>query len=181
MNYRKIADGFSLALSDIGDHLRSVKATAKIADTAEMRRLVVELYVEVFELLCRAMSWFVSRKMRFKAALRKNFYDNTVKKLEDRIQKTVRLIRDEAELKTQGYIQEIHETITTNPELLDRLRPVGNWNRRDDTAEIYEKLNKMQEQLGYLSASALGSVEQRQTYRETNYHQHTIEIHNNNL
>ncbi|KAH6684957.1 hypothetical protein F5X68DRAFT_276978 [Plectosphaerella plurivora] len=142
VHHKTTAEGFAEALSDVSDCLRSVEKSTQIADSEDMRKLVVDLYIEVFGLLCHSLQWFMKKRKRWSSALK---LDTTVPMFQKKIEKIVLRINNE---KIQVA--------------LDQLRLVGNQNRRDETAEIHDKLDKMGEQLGHLAARTLNSVEQRQ-------------------
>ncbi|RGP61610.1 hypothetical protein FSPOR_9936 [Fusarium sporotrichioides] len=147
VNYKKVAEGFSEALSDISDHLRSVKKISKGSDSHDMRQHVIKLYCEVFELLCHALTWFTSKRKRLGAAFKKNFYDDTVVNLLSRIEKTVTAIDREANYISHGQVREIYERVL-DTKLEDRLRSVGIQNRRDGEAAIEGKLGMVREVVG---------------------------------
>ncbi|KAF0635513.1 hypothetical protein FPSE5266_01982 [Fusarium pseudograminearum] len=144
VNYKKVAEGFSEALSDVSDHLRSVKKISKGADSHDMRLHVIKLYCEVFELLCHALTWFTSKRKRIGAAFKKNFYDDTVVSLLNRIQKIVTAIDREANYISHGQVREIYERVL-DTKLEDRLRSVGIQSRRDGEAAIEGKLGMVRE------------------------------------
>ncbi|KAM6512108.1 hypothetical protein FSOLCH5_009826 [Fusarium solani] len=165
----KIAEGFSQAISDVSDHLRSIKKTAQIADSPDMRRLVIRLYTEVFELLCNGLLWFTSKRKRFGAAFNKNFYDDTVADLVTKIEKTVAAIDREARNISDNPLQEIHQVVVEGGlQVVDWLRPLGNQNRRDDTQAIQAKfdvmMERMSEELGFQSVQTLEVVEEHHAY-----------------
>ncbi|QPC76903.1 hypothetical protein HYE68_007655 [Fusarium pseudograminearum] len=143
----KVAEGFSEALSDVSDHLRSVKKISKGSDSHDMRLHVIKLYCEVFELLCHALTWFTSKRKRIGAAFKKNFYDDTVVSLLNRIQKTVTAIDREANYISHGQVREIYERVL-DTKLEDRLRSVGIQSRRDGEASIEGKLGMVREAVG---------------------------------
>ncbi|WXC56856.1 hypothetical protein SNK03_002787 [Fusarium graminearum] len=147
MNYKKVAEGFSEALSDVSDHLRSVKKISKGADSHDMCLHVIKLYCEVFELLCHALTWFTSKRKRIGAAFKKNFYDDTVVGLLNRIQKTVAAIDREANYISHGQVREIYERVL-DTKIEDRLRSVGIQSRRDGEAAIEGKLGRAREAVG---------------------------------
>ncbi|KAM0231911.1 hypothetical protein ACHAPO_008209 [Fusarium lateritium] len=147
VNYKKVAEGFSEALSDISDHLRSVKKISKGSDSHDMRQHVIKLYCEVFELLCHALTWFTSKRKRIGAAFKKNFYDDTVVSLLNRIEKTVTAIDREANYISHGQVREIYERVL-DTRLEDRLRSVGIQNRRDGEAAVERKLVMVKEAVG---------------------------------
>ena len=160
MNHKKIADGFSLALAEMSSDLRYVMKKFKIADSPEMRELVVELYVKVFKFLCHSMSYFKSRRNRLTAAFNKNFYDDTVKKMVYGVQRTVLEIDREANTASGTQIKEILG-IVRNTAI--ELGVAGNESRTDDKKTTANKLNNIGEgltKLGNISAKYLVSVEE---------------------
>lgn len=163
MNYKKVAEGFSEALSDVSDHLRSVKKISKGADSHDMRLHVIKLYCEVFELLCHALTWFTSKRKRIGAAFKKNFYDDTVVGLLNRIQKTVAAIDREANYISHGQVREIYERVL-DTKIEDRLRSVGIQSRRDGEAAIEGKLGRAREVVG-CSDDAKNLLEVEETIR----------------
>lgn len=176
VNHKRIAEGFAMVLSEVSDQLRSVEKIVEISDSNDMRRLVVELYLEVFELLCHTLSWFMSKRKRFSAALKMNFFDETVVKLLSKIEKTARTIDREAKHAAESRIRDIHEVVVGDgAHNVNLLRSVGNQSRRDDQARIHDKLDKMEEQLqrlqqlGYISARTLGAVESQQAYGQPSF------------
>ncbi|KAG8676531.1 hypothetical protein FPOAC1_002536 [Fusarium poae] len=144
VNYKRVAEGFSEALSDISDHLRSVRKISKGSDSYDMRQHVIKLYCEVFELLCHALAWFTSKRKRIGAAFKKNFYDDTVVNLLNRIEKTVAAIDREANYISHSQVREIYERVLDDKSE-DRLRSVGIQNRRDGEAAVERKLVMMRE------------------------------------
>ncbi|KAL6407016.1 hypothetical protein AUP68_09837 [Ilyonectria robusta] len=156
-NYKKIAEGFSMALIDISSDLHFVTKSVEIADSQEMRRLVVELYVGVFKLLCHTMDWFKRKKNRFLSALNKNFYDETVQGLVRGIQKTVQRVRDESQFIANGRVERIEGMVSHALSL----RMVGSESRNDDIETTQRKLAFAKESLGYSSVRTLVSVEEQ--------------------
>lgn len=80
---------------------------AELADSIDMRKLVVKLYVQVFGFLCHSMRYFIKWKTRFLASLSANFYDDKVKKMVDDMQRTVKRIRDEATLAAETRLRDL--------------------------------------------------------------------------
>lgn len=178
VNHKKIAEGFSQAISDVSDHLRSIKKTARIADSPDMRGLVIKLYTEVFELLCNGLLWFTSKRKRFGAAFNKNFYDDTVAGLVTKIERTVEAIDREARNISDNRLQEIHQVVVEGGlQVVDRLRPLGNQNRRDDTQAIQAKfdvmIERMREELGFQSVQTLEFVEEHHAYGWSSWRSYT--------
>ncbi|KAJ4247112.1 hypothetical protein NW762_013250 [Fusarium torreyae] len=154
VNYRKVAEGFSEALSDVSDHLRSVKKIFKGTDSPDMRHHVIKLYCEIFELLCHALTWFTSKRKRIGAAFKKNFHDDTVVSLLNKIEKTITAIDREANYIAHGQVREIYEMVL-DPRLEDRLRSVGVQSRRDGEAAVEGKLDRMKDAIGFQSTQSL--------------------------
>ncbi|KAH7131326.1 hypothetical protein EDB81DRAFT_808374 [Dactylonectria macrodidyma] len=162
-NYKKIAEGFSMALVDISSDLHFVTKNAEIADSLEMRKLVVELYVGVFKLLCHTLEWFKRKKNRFFSALNKNFYDDTVDSLVHGIRRTVQKVRDEAQYIANGRVERIegmvHHALS--------LRAVASESRNDDVETTQKRLENAKQSLGYSSVRTLVSVEEQQALNRT--------------
>lgn len=146
-----------MALIDISSDLHFVTKSVEIADSQEMRRLVVELYVGVFKLLCHTMDWFKRKKNRFLSALNKNFYDETVQGLVRGIQKTVQRVRDESQFIANGRVERIEGMVSHALSL----RMVGSESRNDDIETTQRKLAFAKESLGYSSVRTLVSVEEQ--------------------
>lgn len=161
VNYRKIADGFSLALVETCSDLHFVNKTVSISDSHEMRRLVVELYVGVFKLLCHAMDWFKRGKKRFFTSFNSSFHNDTVEALVRSIQKTVQRVKDEAQHIAHGRVERIEGMLVDH---ILRLRSVGIDSRNDSLETIGQKLGNAREVLGHSSARTLGSVENQHMY-----------------
>lgn len=119
-----------------------------------MRQHVIKLYCEVFELLCHALTWFTSKRKRIGAAFKKNFYDDTVVSLLNRIEKTVTAIDREANYISHGQVREIYERVL-DTKLEDRLRSVGIQSRRDGEAAVGEKLGKVRDAISYPDTTAM--------------------------
>ncbi|VBB73793.1 Putative protein of unknown function [Podospora comata] len=140
VNYQKIAEGFSLALVEMSENLRFVQKKTQVANTNEMQRLVVALYVQVFKFLCHAMSFFHKRHKRFLASFNKGFYDKTVKAMVDGIQKTIGDIRNEAQHTTELRIEHMHQKMNDMEPLLVRLQQLGVQTHADTEQQVNVKL-----------------------------------------
>lgn len=143
---------------DISHDLRLVKKKTEIFDNSDIRRLLVDLYCEVFRFLCHALTWYTRTRGRLKAALNKSFYDSTVKGMVESIQKTVSRIREEATLITESRIEGIEQNVNR---LLD-LKIAGNENRHKDAEMMqqqFEKLGLAFSSLGSKSVQTLGAIE----------------------
>ncbi|KAK4660734.1 hypothetical protein QC762_0022010 [Podospora pseudocomata] len=140
VNYQKIAEGFSLALVEMSENLRFVQKKTKVANTREMQRLVVALYVQVFKFLCHAMSFFHKRHKRFLASFNKGFYDKTVKAMVDGIQKTIGDIRNEAQHTTELRIEYMHQRFNDMEPVLVTLQRLGIQAHADSQQQVNAKL-----------------------------------------
>ncbi|CAP67138.1 uncharacterized protein PODANS_1_21530 [Podospora anserina S mat+] len=136
VNYQKIAEGFSLALVEMSENLRFVQKKTQVANTNEMQRLVVALYVQMFKFLCHAMSFFHKRHKRFLASFNKGFYDKTVKAMVDGIQKTIGDIRNEAQHTTELRIEHMHQKMNDMEPLLVRLQQLGVQTHADTEQQV---------------------------------------------
>ncbi|KUI62526.1 hypothetical protein VP1G_09644 [Cytospora mali] len=146
-----------------------VKRKTEIFDSAEMRRLLVDLYVQIFGFLCYAMSWYTSKRKRARASLNKNFYDKTFKPTVDKIQQTVKGIRDEAKHITEIRIGEMYDGVKRLEDQMLALRNTGNMNRHDDTQQILRRLDDIGgafDALGSSSVKALVAVENHVAYSQ---------------
>ncbi|KAI0376344.1 hypothetical protein F5Y04DRAFT_292774 [Hypomontagnella monticulosa] len=157
VNHSHIADGFSLALVEMSSNLRIAKRKREIGDGPEMRRLVAELCVQIFKLLCHAMRYFMSRIHRITSALNRNFYNKIVRTLVDGIQATTQKILREAGHASQLRIYDINRT-------LGSLQVTGNGNRNDNDKRIHDKLNQMALDLGRHTIRHLNAVEEHHTH-----------------
>ncbi|RDH36294.1 hypothetical protein BDQ94DRAFT_167912 [Aspergillus welwitschiae] len=83
-NYKRIAEGFFSALVDLSSDVRLVQKKTDIWDSPDMRTLVVDYYVMVFEFLCNAMSWFSRPRHRYRTILDRSSYDHEVRDLRSR-------------------------------------------------------------------------------------------------
>ncbi len=139
----------------MSDDLRLIRKHAKISDTLETRRLVVELYAKVFEFLCYTMSWYSSATKRFRGSLSKNFYNNEVASRVNAIQAVIKRFMAEADFIEKLRIRNVHESIR-------ELTPIGNESRADDLKAIREKMNRMHDilEFGIVSGQYLRVVEQ---------------------
>ncbi|KAK4678829.1 hypothetical protein QC764_0059260 [Podospora pseudoanserina] len=160
LNYQKIAEGFSLALVEMSANLRYVEKKTHIANTAEMQRLVVELYVKIFKFLCHAMSFFHKRRKRFFASFDKTFYDRSVQAMVDDIQKTIKRIKDEAQHTSELRIEEINSKV----DWLVRLQELGTHSHGNSQQEIDDKNATAAigfKRLGETAVRHLGLVEEQ--------------------
>lgn len=164
-NYQKIADGFSNALHDISYGLDLIRRELQDFDSPIIRRLLVDLYVKFFKFLSYALSFFCSRKERFKASVNKNFYDKHVYELVQDVLKTTHRIHDETRHITQGRIRIVDKKLDLVMAAMD--------NRNGDAESVNRKLTEMADalqsqlpSLGFQFAGTLGAVEQQSIYQK---------------
>ncbi|KAM0253304.1 hypothetical protein ACHAQJ_007358 [Trichoderma viride] len=110
VNHKKVAEKFSEALKDITEDLGTVHKSVGISNSSQMKLLVVDLYVAVFNFLCAAMDWYESRLNRFKASLNQNYATKIDQNVLD-IKKVLDRIRLEADQVTQDRVQDTQQTI----------------------------------------------------------------------
>ncbi|EJT73887.1 hypothetical protein GGTG_07741 [Gaeumannomyces tritici R3-111a-1] len=73
VNHRKIAEIFAQSLEEIDQDIRTVRKGHQISNSREMRYLVMELYVLIFDFLCQAMEWFQNPRHRFMASFNQGY------------------------------------------------------------------------------------------------------------
>ena len=116
----------------------------EIEDGPDMQKLVSELYVQVFQFLCHAMSYFRKRTKRLRSALNKHFYEKNFKTMVDGIRTTIQKIQQEAAHATEGRIRGLEDRVIQVDYKLDQVLPclkaVGNESRDDDEKQIGDKL-----------------------------------------
>ncbi|CAP65845.1 uncharacterized protein PODANS_5_10580 [Podospora anserina S mat+] len=159
VNYQKIAEGFSLALVEISENLRLVQKKTQVANTKEMQRLVVALYVQVFIFLCHAMSFLHKRHKRFLASFNKGFYDKTVKATVDGIQKTIGDIRNEAQHTTELRIEHMHQKMNDLEPILARLQQLGIQTHADTQQQVNAKVAAAAQGFQRLGENAVHQLE----------------------
>ncbi|KAI1504178.1 hypothetical protein F5X99DRAFT_372746 [Biscogniauxia marginata] len=147
-NHKTTAEKFSSALGNIIDEMRLVHKHTKVANTPEIRQLVIEFYISVFEFLCFAMSWYKSKKRRVMGAINKNFNEDEVDSKVNAIQDVLKKLSREANLVAQGRIQDIHKDVRYIRVYI-----------RDVFEEICAKLEPLKA-VGIISGQHLGAVEQ---------------------
>lgn len=140
VNCRKIDEAFSLALVELSSDLHFVRQKTKF-DSSRMRELVVDFYIQVFTFLCLAMSWYKSRRKRFKASINKNFYDDVFRRPVDAMQQTVSRIQREAENLTQEDVR----SIDTKVSWLVQNQIAGDQSRNDNSEESTKKFQRLSE------------------------------------
>ncbi|KAH8883585.1 hypothetical protein GQ53DRAFT_699035 [Thozetella sp. PMI_491] len=152
-NYKKITEGFSLALLEIGDDLQYVRRSSRIAGSPEMKVLIVRLYVQVFRLLCYAMQFYQSRRNRVKVSFNQNFYQDRVQKMVCDIQRTVQLVRRESELVTQDRVENTEARVSKLTDHLLDLKLAGKGANDNDLKEMNKKFDLVLHQLKKLDQS----------------------------
>ncbi|KAH6640176.1 hypothetical protein F5144DRAFT_609231 [Chaetomium tenue] len=109
VNHKKIAESFSEGLETITKDLETVQASVKISDTLQMRRLVVDLYVALFDFLCDAMDWYKGGgRRRLFGSFRQDYTDN-IRKSTGKVKEALTRIRVEAEQATQFRVQDTQQ------------------------------------------------------------------------
>ena len=111
MNHKKNAELFSEALEQIDNELVTVQSSVKISDTAQMRVLVVELYVTLFDFLCDVMEWFGGSSTRRAIKSFRHGYEEEITKKTDRVKEVLGRIRLEASQATQVRVQDTHQDV----------------------------------------------------------------------
>ncbi|XRM42793.1 hypothetical protein ABZX51_006007 [Aspergillus tubingensis] len=169
-NYKRIAEGFFSALVDLSSDLRLVQKKTDIWDSADMRTLVVDYYVMVFEFLCNAMSWFSRPRHRYRTIIDRSSYDHEVKDLVDRMKSAVARIRDEAahlaEKQVLGISSKLGQVLDiVSPRPIDvsgkflYLHVVGSESRDDDRNATQAKFHHLGQLVGACSLETLQEVE----------------------
>lgn len=109
MNHKKIAELFSEGLETITKDLATVQASVQISDTPQMRLLVVDLYVAVFDFLCDAMDWYRgSSTRRLMGSFRQDYADD-INKGTGKVNEALARIRLKADQATQFRVQDTHQ------------------------------------------------------------------------
>ncbi|KAI1125319.1 hypothetical protein F5Y10DRAFT_284376 [Nemania abortiva] len=106
--YQEINEKITHALDRITYDIRQVQKHTKVADTAEVRDLVVEFFVGIFDLLCFIMSWYTSKGKRFIGSFIKSF-DKDLNGKVDAVQQTLKKLSEETNLITQSRVYDMHE------------------------------------------------------------------------
>ncbi|GLA06680.1 hypothetical protein AnigIFM60653_007620 [Aspergillus niger] len=163
-NYKRISEGFFSALVDLSSDVRLVQKKTDIWDSPDMRTLVVDYYVMVFEFLCNAMSW--------------SSYDHEVRDLVDRMKSAVARIRDEAahlaEKQVLGINSKLGQVLDiVSPRSIDAsgidvsgkflyLHVVGSGSRGDSRDATQAKLHHFGQLVGSCSLETLQEIEKMQ-------------------
>ncbi|KAJ4404087.1 hypothetical protein N0V85_004950 [Neurospora sp. IMI 360204] len=168
LEHRKISETFSMALQSITSELARVRRTEEISNSPEMRMLVVDLYVGVFQMLCGYMDWLqMSTLGRLMASCSGNFYAKNVEVLTKQVQDSVREIEKEANLVMQTRMKDVHSFVSLVEESLAQ-RAIGRESSHDNVVTIQEKLNRIGEMVGFSNVLTLGSVEQQVAHGHVN-------------
>jgi hypothetical protein len=176
VSHKKIAEGFFLALVDMSSDLCFVQKKTDIWDSPEMRKFVVDFYVIVFEFLCHAMLWFTRRGTRLRSIWNKNFYDDTVKRMVDRMKAAVGRIQSEASHLAEVQVQQISMGLgaflgnfrPTNDDNMNKfllLQIVGSESHDDDQAKIHQKQHRFAQLVG-VGACSLKSLQAAEEHIE---------------
>ncbi|KAK4653934.1 hypothetical protein QC762_510570 [Podospora pseudocomata] len=137
-NYQKIAEGFSLALVEIRENLRLVQKKTQVANTKEMQRLVVALFL---------------------ASFNKGFHDKTVKAMVDGIPKTIGDIRNEAQHTTELRIEHMHQKMNDLEPILARLLQPGIQTHADTQQQVNAKVAAAAQGFQRLGENAVHQLE----------------------
>ncbi|KAI9688410.1 MAG: hypothetical protein M1822_001359 [Bathelium mastoideum] len=77
VNYQKVAEGFSQALSEISDEIAAVARLFPVFHTKSMRGAVARIYAQIFLFLKRVMKWYMQKSIRrFLGSFREDMYDH---------------------------------------------------------------------------------------------------------
>ncbi|GLA50098.1 hypothetical protein AnigIFM63604_006120 [Aspergillus niger] len=179
-NYKRIAEGFFSALVDLSSDVRLVQKKTDIWDSPDMRTLVVDYYVMVFEFLCNAMSWFSRPRHRYRTILDRSSYDHEVRDLVDRMKSAVARIRDEAahlaEKQVLGINSKLGQVLDiVSPRSIDAsgidvsskflyLHVVGSGSRGDSRDATQAKLHHFGQLVGSCSLETLQDIEKNADY-----------------
>lgn len=162
VNYQRIDEAFSLALVELSPDLSFVRQKTKF-DSPRMRELVVDFYIQVSAFLCLAMSWYTSKRKRFRASINKNFYNDVFQPPVNAMQKTISRIQLEAEDLAQKRIQAIGSGVSW----LVQNQIAGNQSRFDDIEETSKRLERLgKEMLGEKMLQTLVAVEVDKRFEE---------------
>ncbi|KAK4246011.1 hypothetical protein C7999DRAFT_15812 [Corynascus novoguineensis] len=156
VNHKEVAELFSDTLEIITKDLATVRESVRISNTPQMRLLVVDLYVAVFDFLCDAMDWYGgSRRKRFMGSLRQDYTDD-INRNTSKVQGVLARIRLEADQATQSRVRDSHQDVRhlrDGQEFLSRrldvieelLVTAGNKNR-DDLIASKARLDSLADQ-----------------------------------
>lgn len=112
VNHQKVAGGFAEAIEDITARLKTIKTSVEISESMDMKFLVVDLYVEVFDFLCWTMKWYQKRGKRFRKSFNKNYATKVQEKVSN-IRQTIDRIGFAAEQATQMRVKHLDETASS--------------------------------------------------------------------
>ncbi|KAL8393633.1 hypothetical protein RB595_003389 [Gaeumannomyces hyphopodioides] len=169
VNHRKIAEIFAQSLEEIDQDIRTVKKSHQISNSREMRYLVVELYVLIFDFLCQAMEWFQNPRHRFIASLSQGYgakMDGNVAG----IKKVVVRIGLEAEQTTQRRVQHTQLGVSSILDEVQALRRASD--QRDEALHgIDARLQELSSQirLGLMARESLLATGQQVNYVLANF------------
>lgn len=151
-------------MEEIDQDIRTVKKSHQISNTREMRYLVVELYVLIFDFLCQAMEWFQNPGHRFIASLSQR-YETKMKDNADVIKKVVVRIKLDAEQTTQRRVQHTELGVSSILGEVQALRRASD--QRDETLhDIDARLKELSSQikLGLMARESLLATGQQANY-----------------
>lgn len=163
-----MAELFSEALEEIAESLQTVNKSVQISDSSQMKRLVVDLYIGVFDFLCHALEWYESSLKRFKNAFNQNSVNNISQKV-DVIKKTLGRIQLEADQVTQCRVQDTKQLVTeARQELKQLLEVAGKGTRQYENLEtvIMDFRDQVFQQLGQMAKQFLLAKGEAMEYGE---------------
>ncbi|KAL8400779.1 hypothetical protein RB594_000974 [Gaeumannomyces avenae] len=169
VNHRKTAEIFAQSLEEIDQDIRTVKKSHRISNNREMRYLVIELYVLIFDFLCQAMQWFQNPRHRFMASFNQG-YGAKVDGNAAGIKKVVARIKLEAEQTTQRRVQHTELGVSSILDEVQALRRASD--KRDEALHgIDARLQELSSQikLGLMARESLLATGQQANYVWANF------------
>lgn len=163
MNHKKIAEGFSKGVRQIGDNLEYLSRSKNSLNTAHSRKAIANAYVEVFKFLCYALRWQASRWSRFSSAVNNSSYDNHIKTHVDEVERLAKLVDRETQRHTYEEVVEIGSVLGSSghqTNMADRFR-------KQDGPRVeasFEDASKAFSRLGDGIVHCLTAAEDQQEY-----------------
>ncbi|KAI0126483.1 hypothetical protein BJ170DRAFT_694947 [Xylariales sp. AK1849] len=166
VNYEHIAEGFSRALAEMSADLIFVRNSTTISTSANMKHLVITLYVQVFKFLCEMMTWYQSAGKRFRASFNSRFYDKKIDERVHDIKLLVKRVEQETSIETQRQVKTTGQDVKVIMHVLrDHMREIGQENRHQLEELVERKFDdwscSLQLGLGRTMAGLLSSNTQR--------------------
>ncbi|KAI1081972.1 hypothetical protein F5B20DRAFT_578745 [Whalleya microplaca] len=159
VNYEQIANGFSQALADISVDLNFVRKSTLISDSDDIKAAIIELYVQVFKLLCDMMIWYQSRGKRFRTAFDVRYYDKKVEEKVTKIRRQIKRVERQVTMETAANVQTTKQDMKALlPRLESVLRELADESRHEFRESLELKFRNFSQQFQYqvgLSAANL--------------------------